>query len=153
MDNILRLNYGDSRITEALRLAEQVFMECEAPIYPKGSAKAFLDFLYGESLSKKLARGGAFIWICERDGEIIGMMSVRDGSHICLAFVKRGFRGQGVGSRLLDTVTSTLRENCFTVNASPPGLPFYLKRGFVPSDMEQIEDGIIYTPMKRKGIY
>lgn len=148
MYEIIKLCPDDSRINEALTLAAEVFTEFEAPLYSKEGAESFFAFLNGENLRRKLSDGSAVIYIYEDDG-IRGMMAVRDGSHICLAFVEREYQRRGVGRALFDCILSDYPNANITVNAAPTGYEFYKRLGFMPADMELVEDGIIYTPMIR----
>ena len=39
-------------------------------------------------------------------------------------------------------------DGIITLNSSPYGLPFYQALGFLPTDQEQIVNGIRFTPME-----
>lgn len=149
MYEIIKLEKDDKRINTALKLAEQVFMEHEAPVYPKSGVDNFISYLYGDTLSGYIANDRAEIYICDEDGDITGMMAILNGSHITLAFVKTDRQHQGIGRSLFERILSEHDNTDITVNASPVGIPFYKSLGFVPVDMERIEDGIVFTPMKR----
>ena len=79
------------------------------------------------------------------------MMAVQNKSHISLAFVGGEHRNTGVGKELFERICEDLPESSFTVNAASPAEMFYRKLGFIPTDMERFEDGIIYIPMIRKS--
>ena len=42
-----------------------------------------------------------------------------------------------------------MKGKTITLNSSPYGKPFYLFLGFIPTDDEQIVNGIRFTPMKK----
>lgn len=140
----------DCRINEALSLALRVFDDVEAQIYPPSGREHFAAFVTGDELKKHIASGDMKIYICSENCTVIGMMAVQNKSHISLAFVGGEHRCKGVGRELFERICEDLPESSFTVNAAPPAEMFYRKLGFIPTDMEHFEDGIIYIPMIRK---
>ena len=86
------------------------------------------------------------------DGDALaGIGGMRDGNHISLMFTKGEYQRMGVARNIMIRLLEHARKNGYdyvTLNSSPCGLPFYKVIGFVPTDMEQVKDGIIYTPMK-----
>ncbi|MCI7768334.1 MAG: GNAT family N-acetyltransferase [Oscillospiraceae bacterium] len=144
------LSKSDCRIDEALALAARVFNETLAPIYSKSGAENFMAFVNGRELREHLLSGDHKLYVCSEGCTVIGMMMIRDGSHISLAFVDGGYRGTGVGRELFSRITEDYPDVKFTVHAAPPAEGFYKRLGFVPTDMERIEDGITYIPMERK---
>ncbi|MBQ5333549.1 MAG: GNAT family N-acetyltransferase [Oscillospiraceae bacterium] len=144
------LSPGDCRIDEALALAARVFNEVEAPIYSKSGAEHFMAFVNGRELRECLASGNHKMYICSESCTVIGMMMIREGSHISLAFVDGEYRGTGVGRELFSRIAEDNPHVKFTVHAAPPAEGFYRRLGFVPTDMERLEDGILYIPMERK---
>ena len=85
---------------------------------------------------------------------IIGMITLRDTSHISLLFVDEQYHRQGVGRALMNYLTGYMADEMgirrVTVNASPYGVGFYHKLGFRDLRSEEQRDGIIYTPMEYK---
>lgn len=144
------LSPNDCRINEALSLALRVFDEVEAQIYPPSGREHFAAFVTGNELKKHIKSGDMKIYICSENCTVIGMMTVRNKSHISLAFVDGEHRNTGVGKELFERICEDLPESSFTVNAAPPAEMFYRRLGFIPTDMERFEDGIIYIPMIRK---
>lgn len=141
---------GDCRIEAALSLAAQVFDEIEAPLYPPEGREHFMSFVTGKEIRDHISSGDFRIYICSEKCDIIGMMAIRNVSHISLAFVDTEHRGTGVGKELFERIAADNPDAVFTVHAAPPAEIFYRKLGFVPTDMERLEDGIIYIPMERK---
>ena len=140
-----------NEIREAFLLAEKVFMEFEAPYFVKRGTESFLNFLWGKRVKEMLREGEMQVWGCFSRTGMIGMMALRDDSHISLAFVKGKFHRKGVGRMLYSEVKNYALEHGaeeITVNASEYGIPFYKAMGFVPTDMQAVTDGIISTPMK-----
>ena len=144
------LSPRDCRIDEALALAARVFGETLAPIYSKSGAEHFMAFVNGQKLRECLLSGNHKMYICSESCTVIGMMMIREVSHISLAFVDSEYRGTGVGRELFARISEDYPQAKFTVHAAPPAEGFYRRLGFVPTDMERLEDGIIYIPMERK---
>jgi GNAT superfamily N-acetyltransferase len=92
---------------------------------------------------------GHHITVAERDGAIVGMIDIRDGSHVCLFFVDAGARRVGVGRRLM---ASTTGNGCsaITVNSSPWAVPVYESLGFVATGPEIERNGIRAVPMVQR---
>lgn len=137
-------------IEKALSLAEEVFMEYDAPHFSQKGVKNFKSFLWGDEVTEMLAAGDFVIWGCCCGGRLIGMLALREGCHISLAFVRGEFHRRGVGRMLCTEAkryASAKGTKKITVNASDYGIPFYRAMGFTETDMQQERDGVIYTPM------
>jgi len=156
-------NFTIKRLTEeaelqaAFKLAERVFMEFDAPGCTKRGADSFLSFIWGKRVKEMLAEGEFAVWgcynshnSCDSADTLIGMMALREGCHISLAFVSGEYHRQGIG-RMLYSAALDYAFLCgaekITVNASDYGVPFYRAMGFKETDMRTITDGILYTPM------
>lgn len=92
---------------------------------------------------------GHHITVAEENGQLAGMVDVRDSSHISLFFVDESYRGRGVGRELLDYA---FREyaGVVTVNSSPWAVPVYKRLGFKTTDHEFERNGIRATPMAKR---
>lgn len=142
----------DEQWDDAMELAFKVFLKFEAKEYGKEGTDKFVQFLSSTEM-QKLFRGGMYIlYVATIGKEIIGLISLRSGNHISLLFVDERYHKQGVGRALIQTLRRYLIENTsyvkMTVHASPYGVPFYERIGFEATDVEQKQDGIIYTPME-----
>ncbi|MCM1329824.1 MAG: GNAT family N-acetyltransferase [Ruminococcus sp.] len=144
---------GDDEITAALQLAEDVFMQFEAPAFSERGTKSFTEFIWGSTVKEMLAGGTLVIWGCYAEGRLAGMMALRKSSHISLAFVRGEFHRRGIGRMLYaEAKRYALAKGVkrITVNASDYGVPFYRAMGFKETDMQLEADGIFYTPMECK---
>ncbi len=149
---IKRLTEGEE-VYAAFKLAEEVFMQFEAPVFSKRGVDSFLEFLWGKRVQQMLADGEFAVWGCFCGDTLIGMMALRDGEHISLAFVRAGFHRKGAGRMLYSAAKKYVLESgrrAVTVNASDFGIPFYRAVGFKETDMRLMADGILYTPMRAK---
>ena len=134
---------ASEEIPQALALCWQVFLEFEAPEYPPEGIAAFRASLDDEERVRKLNFYGAF------DGEkLVGVLCVRAPQHIGGFFVDAAYHRRGIGRRLFDAMRQDYTQQVFTVNSSPYALEVYRHLGFVPTDEEQITDGLRYTPMR-----
>jgi ribosomal-protein-alanine N-acetyltransferase len=98
---------------------------------------------------------GHRITVAERDGRIVGMVDMRDSSHISLFFVEPGEGGRGIGRALLDTALtagagSDGASPAVTVNSSPWAVSVYGRLGFVATGPEIERNGIRAVPMARR---
>ena len=128
----------------ALSLAWRVFNEFEAPDYSDAGVEEFNKALHDKEYLSGLRYFGAF----DRE-KLVGMLTVREErGHICFFFVDGKYHRLGLGTRLFDCLKAEIPKNCYTVNSSPYGLPFYKFLGFRATDSEQTVNGIRFTPMK-----
>ena len=143
-------------IKRAFHLAEDVFMEFEAPTFVQRGVDSFLDFLWGKRVREMIKDGDFKVWVCyaqsaSAENELAGMLALRECCHISLAFVRGDFHRQGIGRMLYAEAKKYALMSgtkVITVNASDYGIPFYKAMGFYETDMQLVSDGIIYTPME-----
>lgn len=138
----IKLISPDQR-SEAIALVFSVFMEFEAPDYSAEGIQAFERFIHDHEEIEHLAMYGAY----EGD-ELCGVIATRkNGNHISLFFIPRQHQGKGIGRALFTRVIKENHSGTITVNSSPYAVPIYEHLGFIRTDVEQITDGIRYTPM------
>lgn len=96
--------------------------------------------------------GSYHLFVAYVGTKLVGMITLRDASHISLLFVDEKYHRQGIGRALVryvnDFLVSGSRALRMTVNASPYGVEFYHKLGFRDVRPQEQKDGIIYTPME-----
>lgn len=141
----------DEDIDKALALAEEVFMEFDAPHFTQRGINSFMNFVRGRRVEEMLADGSFIVWGCLCGGRLVGMLALREDSHISLAFVRGEYHRRGIGKKLYAEARKYALARgikSITVNASDHGLPFYKAMGFAETDMQLQNDGIIYTPME-----
>ncbi len=140
---------GKKDLPDALFLVREVFMEFEAPVYSQAGVRAFLSFISYDSILERFENGQLQFWGCFEAQIPIGVLAIRDGSHICLLFVKKNRHRQGVARRLF----GALLQHCggkvreITVNSSPYAVEAYRHLGFIATGSEQTLNGIRFTPM------
>jgi len=133
-------------------LIEDVFDEFIAPDYGPGGVEEFKRHIVPEDLLQRHVRGDSHIIVAEEDGELVGVIDVRDGCHIRLFFVRKDHQGGGIGRKLFDLSRQRCRQEDpaleeITVNASPYAIPIYESLGFFVAQPERFRNGIRHTPM------
>ena len=155
MINIRKANPED--VLSALELARKIFTEFEPPYYSEEAIRKFIggcvenEQYINNYISQKHLM---FIAVDEDEtadhNKIVGVISERGEGRISMLFVDGAYQRQGIATALMDTVIAVLAKKgvrCVTLEASPAGMPFYLKYGFTASGEEQNIDGFVFTPM------
>ncbi|WP_238881875.1 GNAT family N-acetyltransferase [Clostridium sp. YIM B02551] len=146
-----RYKYRELKIIElsdATELIKKVFMIFEAPDFPEEGVETFIKFIESDSLKDEFEEGSLRFFGCFDDNKIIGVIGTRKVNHICLLFVDREYHKQGIGKKLFEKVKESIQEKKVTVNSSPYAVGFYHSLGFKDKGMEQLVDGIRFTPME-----
>ena len=91
------------------------------------------------------------------DCKLAGVAALRDNKHIYHLVVHTTFHRQGVANKLWQRLKSDAlaagNPGEFTVNSSLYAVPVYLRFGFVPTDDQQMKNGIQFQPMRlRTGV-
>ena len=137
---------------DALALVWKVFLKFEAPEYPEEGVKSFYNFITDNTLYRMFLVGSYEMMVAVEDETIIGVVAVRNVSHISLLFVDENYHRQGIGRALIRHVANYLKTEVgaekLTVNAAPYGVAFYHKVGFIDTGLETKKEGILYTPME-----
>lgn len=137
---------------EAMELAWKTFLKFEADVYSPEGIRNFEDFVTDTMLHRMFLLGTYQLFVAVENSKIVGMITLRNVTHISLLFVDESYHKQGVGRRLVEYVThyllTELGEHATTVNSSPYGIGFYHKLGFCDIGPRQEKDGIIFTPME-----
>lgn len=140
-----------SEWSKAMKLAWDTFLIYEAVEYSKEGVKNFKDFINDPCLKRMFIAGEYKVWGAFDRDMIVGILSVRNRSHISLLFVDSDYHHRGIGAalitRLFRDAKSELGLNEITVNSAPYAVGFYHKMGFKDLEGQKETDGIIYTPM------
>ena len=137
---------------DAMALAWKTFLRFEADVYTPEGVKNFENFITDSTLHRMFVMGTYQLFIALDGNKVVGMITLRDMTHISLLFVDEAYHRRGIGRALINHLTDYLMTEVgmyrVTVNASPYGVEFYHKMGFRDLGPEEIRDGIIYTPME-----
>lgn len=136
---------------DAMALAWKTFLEFEGDVYPPEGIRSFEDFITDSELKRRFMMGKYQMLVALSYGKLVGMISLRNETHISLLFVDRYYHRRGVGRALIQALSDYVKEEigrtALTVNASPYGVEFYHRMGFQDMGPEMQRNGIIYTPM------
>ena len=138
---VRRLRAGE--IPDALALIWNVFLQFEAPEYSAEGIATFRASLEDEERIRRLAFYGAF-----EGKKLVGVLCIRAPQHIAGFFVDAAYHRRGIGRTLFETMRQDYDRQVFTVHSSPYAVGFYRQLGFVPTQGEQVTDGLRYTPMR-----
>ena len=137
---------------DAMALAWKTFLRFEADVYSQEGVKHFEDFITDTTLHRMFIMGAYQMFVALDRDKIVGMITLRNSTHISLLFVDEQYHRRGIGRALIEHLRNYLLTEVgvsyVTVNASPDGVDFYHKVGFQDLRPEEEKDGIIYTPMK-----
>jgi len=137
--------------SEVFDLVFRTFSEFIAPHYSRAGVLEFLKYIRPGFLLERLQKDHFFL-LATAQRKIIGIIEVRESSHISLLFVDRQFQQRGIARELLRrTLRICLKKkpdlSKITVNASPNSVRIYQRLGFRPAGSEQVKKGIRFTPM------
>lgn len=137
---------------DAMALAWKTFLQFEADVYTPEGVRNFENFITDSTLYRMFVKGEYQLFIALERRKIVGMITLRDSTHISLLFVDSAYHRKGIGRALIkylkDYLLTEVGAGRMTVNASPYGVGFYHKIGFRDLGSEEVRDGIIYTPME-----
>ncbi|MBP3474976.1 MAG: GNAT family N-acetyltransferase [Lachnospiraceae bacterium] len=135
-----------------MALAWKTFLRFEADVYSPEGVRNFEEFITDTTLHRMFVMGVYQMFVALDQDKIVGMITLRNSTHISLLFVDEKYHRRGIGRALMKHLTNYLLSEVgadhVTVNASPYGVGFYHKLGFKDLRPEEVKDGIIYTPMK-----
>ncbi|MGN1330256.1 MAG: GNAT family N-acetyltransferase [Clostridia bacterium] len=140
-----------NELEETMELVKKVFDEFEAPEYSDEGIKNFYKFANVENI-KKLLNENLKIVIVKDYSKIIGMLAIRDNSHIGMLFVDKSYHRKGIAKYLIRYAKGLYRMNNtdITVNSSPYAVEIYKRMGFEILSNEKETDGIRFIPMVLK---
>ena len=141
----------EDEIAEVHALVSSVFDEFVAPLFSDEGIREFKSFIEPPRLRERLS-SNSFILVADSDVEMVGVIGVRDWSHVFLLFVKGDQQRKGIARLLLaealkrcQTAKPDLEQ--ITVNSSPNAVGAYRRMGFIPTSEEQLANGVRYVPM------
>lgn len=138
-----------SRLVEAMKLVEHVFMEFEAPDYSKEGVDFFLEYIRVDAMKERIEKGEIAVWCSLVDNTIVGVIAMRPPCAVSLLFVDRHHHRKGISKEMLTCALKVYRkDHCdVTVNSSPYAVAAYCKMGFKQIGSEEINHGVRFQPM------
>lgn len=137
--------------TQINDLIVRVFEEFIGRHYPPEGVREFLAYVEPRSLKERFL-SNHFTLVATIGDRIVGVIEVRDNSHVCLFFVDKDHHERGIGKGLIRHALEMCRQNrpnlaAVDVNSSPNSVGVYKRLGFVPVGSEKTVNGITFVPM------
>lgn len=111
----------------------------------------FLNAASEQSIREYMGQGFRYLVALERD-IIVGVIAIKDHSHMFHLFVDQAYHNRGIAKQLWDEISEYSIEKgntqVFTLNSTTYALPVYERWGFNVTGELQTRHGISYTPME-----
>jgi predicted GNAT family N-acyltransferase len=105
-----------------------------------------MEFATAEAMLKRMSENYV-TYVAHRDGELMGMAHVRDGSHVAMLFVKPQAQRSGIGRELIEYAVAECTSDTVTVASTPNSEGAYLRFGFERVAEERVDQGIRFIMM------
>ena len=101
-------------------------------------------------MAERLASTKYRFQVAEIDGALVGVVAVRERSHLQYLFVSRACQRTGIARRLWEQARQQAgtASGRFTVNASSYAVPAYQRLGFASVGGRLEKDGVRFQPME-----
>ena len=138
--------------TDVVELVLSVFSEFVAPHFSNDGVLEFIKFVNEESIVERFHSGNHII-VALIENQIIGVIEIRDNSHIALFFVGKPYQKKGVAKKMFCEAIKICKERNpdiqkFTVNSSPNAYAAYQNFGFKGENVIKSINGIRFIPME-----
>ena len=135
------------RISALIRELSKPFL-----VSPSGEGAEPFFAAVGEAAIHGYVAASNFVYlVAKAEGQLAGVVALRDNSHLFHLFVAEPFQGQGLGKKLWSTVKTKAiqlgNEGKFTVNSSLNALLVYERFGFIASGPVVKAHGVAFQPM------
>lgn len=110
--------------------------------------RPFLETLSPAATKERINSDNYDCFVAEHDARILGVIALRDGSHVYHLFVRSDAHGRGIARALWEHVRSMSAERVFTVNSSLYAAPVYERLGFRATAAPRKADGLEFVPME-----
>ena len=146
--NIREGTAGDSAsIAELISVLANKYIVSE---FSEAGKSQFLESNDEDSI-RKFINGGFEYFVAEVSGQVVGIVGMRENSHLYHLFVAEKYQGVGLSRQLWEKA----KENClrngnpgkFTVNSSNNAVGVYESFGFKLSESMQESNGVLFNPM------
>lgn len=146
---IQRATIADApRISALIRELSTPFL-----VSPSGEgAEPFLAAISESAIQGYVAASNFEYLVAEDQGQLVGVVALRDNSHLYHLFVAVPLQGRGLGGKLWDMVKAKAlllgNPGKFTVNSSLNAVPVYERFGFIASGPVVQANGVVFQPMQ-----
>ena len=129
----------------------KIFNEFVAPHFSREGIDEFKQFVRSDDMLDRFKDGNPIL-LAELERRIIGVIELREDSHIALLFVDKAYQRRGIARELIRRSIAICRKHnpqlrTLTVNASPNAYTAYQTIGFERTDDEMVVNGIRFIPM------
>ena len=137
----------------AMDMVWRTFLRFDAPDCTPEGRRNFRGFIMDDRLYQAFLKG-SYQLLTALDGDrIIGVGSLRNINHLSLLFVEEAYHLKGVGRAMLEYLCDYLKnevgERYISVTASPYGLEFYIKMGFMQIKPQEMSYGMPVVSMEK----
>lgn len=139
-------------LPSAYSMCLEAFMLAVAPSLSTQGVETFAKVASQEAFAERMKSDNLII-VCVANGNLIGLVELKEGRHVAMLFVSPDAQRRGIGMRLLNAALEHARTNIMTVRACLPSIPAYEHYGFaLAGDVGEFA-GLVYQPMdKRLGV-
>ena len=120
---------------------------------PDGAgAEPFLESISEPAIRGYVSANNFLYLVAEDEGELAGVIALRDNSHIYHLFVALPHQRKGLGRSLWLLVKQAALQGGnggrFTINSSLNAVPVYERFGFIPIGPKVEKHGVAFMPMQ-----
>lgn len=145
--NIREIEEKDIEAVSAICLAS--FSESVADTLSEEGISSFAKIAASDAFLNRMKEDNLML-VAERDGEIEGVIELKEGRHIAMLFVEPKKQMKGIGRELISSALSYARVSTVTVSASLSSVLAYRKYGFECKGDIAESAGLVYQPMEIK---
>ena len=131
------------------------FKHCNARYYSEQGINSFVNYLADRTLENMFTHGQYSVFFAIKDNVIVGLIGIKNFSHVALLFVDYRYQKNGIGNRLVFEVIARVQQLQHqggiinvTVNAAPRAEVFYSNIGFRRMGEPKVVNGMPTVPMK-----
>ena len=148
----MEIRAATSRDAESIsKLVHQLSAKYIAHEFTAEGREALLNSMTPAAIEKYMQSGFRY-HVAEVGSQLVGVVGVRDNSHLYHLFVAESYQRQGVATGLWQLAMQACLDEGnpgeFTVNSSNYAQKVYETLGFVAQSGPQDKNGVIFIPMK-----
>jgi GNAT superfamily N-acetyltransferase len=98
--NITISELTENEVSIVSEMVEKLFNEFIGIDYSEEGNNTFRDHIKPQNILKRTTEEGRQLFTAKLEGEIIGIIEIKNKSHISLLFVKKEYHRQGIGKLL-----------------------------------------------------
>jgi GNAT superfamily N-acetyltransferase len=132
---------------EASAVALEAFGHAVAPLYPPEGIETFRTYAQPSAIQQRDGEGHV-TFVAETAAGLVGILHVRNDTHVAMLFVLLAYQRRGVARTLL--AAADTRTCLVSVNASPNSVTAYEAFGFVATGPKEQQKGMWVVPMRRR---